>query len=85
MLLARFARSVGAEEIGVELSGAKDGVNTTFTTPNDFESSTLKLYINGLLQKLGPTCDYTVTGTNSVQIAFPLIATDNITADYVPA
>ena len=63
-------------------AGAIDGTNKTFTLANVPASGSLKLYFNGIKQKLG--LDYTLTGRTIVFITavFPAVAQDVLTADY---
>lgn len=70
-------------------AGVVDGANTTFTTSNAFRLGTQRVLLNGVVQALGPSCDYTVsesggpgTGYDTIVFSFPPIATDSIAIDY---
>jgi hypothetical protein len=77
----------------IDLVGAKDGVNTVFTTPEEFLQAgniVIRLYLNGDRLRLGALNDYTVsesggpgTGFDTVTLAIPLITKDQLTADYI--
>lgn len=62
--------------------GFADGFNTTFTllnAPNP--SSTLMLYVNGILQRQGTTEDYTLSG-NTISLNYAPPTNSRLTATY---
>ena len=74
------------------LLGTKDGVNTVFVTPSDFEEETIQVYLDGVRLARGVGCDYAAsesggggTGWDTVTLAAAKapIATDNLFADYI--
>lgn len=65
------------EEVPV---GVKDGVNTTFTTANNFNPITVALRLNGVQQR--KTVDYNISGNNQVIFVVPPESTDVIDMDY---
>lgn len=89
-------RSVPASKLrsGVVLSGAVNGVNTTFTVPEFFRhdppSFDIAVYFNG--QRVLRDDDFTVsesggagTGYDTVETIFVMKTGDKIWADYVAA
>jgi hypothetical protein len=67
----------------INITGARDSVNTIFTTSNNFISNTTKVYKNGLRLTKGVGYDYVESGVN--QITF-LQAPDNgdlLIVDYI--
>jgi hypothetical protein len=73
-------------------AGDKDGLNTSYTTPDFFVDGTLRLYINGQRLLQGGSDDFTTsesggvgTGFDTVTIAYPPRLKDNLLADYVAA
>jgi hypothetical protein len=84
--------SIPSEKIRdwVELQGAKDGVNTVFTTPESFiETSNIriKVFVNGIRQDVDH--DYTVSGGptagtgNTLTFLFTPKSSDKLFADYI--
>lgn len=77
----------------IPLGGVKDGVNTTFDTPEKYRqvgNLVIRVYLNGQRLVLGGGADYTVaesggmgSGFDTVILSFALIPTDVLTADYV--
>ncbi len=63
------------------LNGARDGVNTVFTTPSDFAAGTVRLYKNGLAQR---SSSYTTSGTNVITTEEPPKPGDVLQAFYRP-
>lgn len=82
-LLARFKWQV-------DLVGAKNGVNMTYTAPENFLEETIRVYLNGVRQRRGVGCDFIVsesggvgTGFDTVEFQFVSpVAGDNLFADY---
>jgi len=64
-------------------SGTKNGINTTFTTSEDFIAATLQVYVNGVRQTL--TTDYTKTGTSTFQLVAAPASTDSLRVAYQKA
>jgi hypothetical protein len=76
------------------LSGPQDGVNVSYTTPEKFLPSTIRVYRNGVRQKFGVGMDFTLeeggglgSGYDTVVFGggFPPIATEALYADYAPS
>jgi hypothetical protein len=89
-------RSVPADDfrIGVTLSGAVNGVNVVFTTPEKFVQTppglSIQAFLNG--QRLVLLDDYSVsesggpgTGFDTVTVVLAPRAGDKVFADYVKA
>ena len=63
-------------------SGSVDGTNTTFALAHTpVPQSALMFFVNGVLQRQGPTFDYVMTGS-SVGLFVPPRADANIIATY---
>ena len=78
----------------VEPTGAKNGTNVIFTTPEFFLEETLRLYFNGMRMMRGASCDFVVsesgglgTGFDTVTVALDLApeSDDNLFVDYITA
>lgn len=79
----------------IQLVGAKNGVNVSFTTPENFQQAGtlhIRVYLNGQRLLEGGSNDYTVaesggagTGFDTVNLAVAPKSNDNLTADYVVA
>lgn len=67
----------------VLLSGAKDGVNKRYTTPDPFIASTFRLYVNGLRKTPGLAYDFVVIGPSTIDLAWAPKNGDQIMADYL--
>lgn len=63
------------------VTGAVDGVNTSYTTTAQFSAGTLRVFYNG--QRLHLTDDYTVTGVNSFEMEWAP-EEGKIWAEYIP-
>lgn len=81
----------GSRVYGEVPGGAIPGTGS-FTTSVDFVAGSETLYLNGVRQFEGATCDYTRsesggvgTGFDTVTFAFSLHASDTILIDYTPA
>jgi hypothetical protein len=59
-------------------TGLVNGVNTNFTTTNDF--STIRVFLNGL--GLIVNLDYIITGINTFHMQQPPVTGDILTVDY---
>lgn len=66
---------------GEEPAGDIDGTNVTYTLANTPVSGSVKLYLNGLRQRVGAGNDYTITGS-TITMADPLEIGDILLADY---
>lgn len=69
-------------------AGAIDGSNQNFTTASDYQSGTLKLWINGVLVRADDDDGFTETGANSFQTKEALqggVRPDTLTARYLEA
>jgi len=71
----------GAQVFGGALTGTQDGVNVTFTTPDDFRAASTAVYRNGLREIRGP--HYTESAPNSIVFSTAPTSTDNLSVDYV--
>jgi hypothetical protein len=60
--------------------GAVNGINATFTTAQEFIISSLKVYLNGVRQKVIE--DYNTTGNSTIIFVTSPLATDVILVDY---
>lgn len=87
LLLAR-------QRTDVDLIGDKNGVNTTFTTPNKFiQTSTVRIQVfrNGVRLRLGSTNDYIVSESGGVGTGYdtvvyngqPPLSFEQLTSDYI--
>lgn len=65
------------------LSGALNGINTAFSTANDFKPGSTRVCINGLREQLG--IGYTETGPAQITFDDPPLPDDILTIDYVIA
>lgn len=71
------------EKCDVELIGAKDGVNVTFTTPDYFRADSFKLYVNGLRQARGLDCDYEIAESGGLGTGYDTVVLDSRLAPYI--
>jgi hypothetical protein len=89
LLLAR-------QRTDVDLIGDKNGVNSTFTTPDYFiQTSTVKIQVfrNGVRLRLGLINDYTVSESGGVGTGYdtviyngpPPLSFEQLTSDYIVA
>lgn len=63
-----------------EAIGIIDGVNVSFTTPENYQTGSIQSFLNGILQRL----DYLVeTGVNSFDLEFPPRVDDTVHVRYV--
>jgi hypothetical protein len=75
----------------VDLAGAKDGVNLSYTAPDKFLEQTIRVYRNGHRLRRGTGCDYEVSESGGVGSGFdavtllhgPLVSYEQLFADYV--
>lgn len=67
----------------VDIVGARDSVNTIFTTSNNFMSGTTKVYRNGLRMTKGVGYDYVESGVNQITFAQAPDLGDLIIIDYI--
>lgn len=74
------------------LSGALNGVNVTFTTPEDFLPDTLQFFLNGVGPlDVGPGCDVTISESGGVGTGYDTVTfvhfapgpTDKLRAHYL--
>ena len=63
-------------------SGTLNGVNTVFTLANTPETGTEMIFLNGILQNVGGSNDYTISGDTITFNNAPL-ATDTLLAWYI--
>lgn len=63
-------------------SGTVNGSNVTFTLANTPTAGTVKVFLNGLRQKVGAGNDYTISGAVITYLAAPLTG-DVVTSDYM--
>lgn len=62
--------------------GDVDGLNTTYTTTFNYVPGTLRLYLNGLRQRVGGGNDFTESGSNQITMNNPPLPGDVLIADY---
>lgn len=65
-----------------DLLGAIDGNNTIFTTSFDYVSGSVKLYLNGIRQRRGPSNDFIESGPNEITMAEAPTSGDVLIVDY---
>lgn len=85
----------GRMRFGIQLIGVKNGVNTVFTTPEFFTSSSLQLHFNQLRYEQGSSNAFLVsesggpgTGYDTVTLLFTKRlpkADDDLFVDYIAA
>lgn len=63
-------------------AGAINGTNAVFTLSNTPNPNTEQVFLNGILQNVGPTNDYIISG-NTITFAIPPIVTDVILVNYM--
>lgn len=63
-------------------SGLVNGINTTYTTSQDFTTNTTRVYLNGLRQKLVSGVDYTESGNSQIIFSVAPAINDIIIVDY---
>ncbi|MEO6301842.1 MAG: hypothetical protein ABIP51_01600 [Bacteroidia bacterium] len=63
--------------------GILDGVNTVFTTANNFIINSTQLFLNGQRLKLGLSFDYIESAPGQITFNIPPIDTDNLIIDYI--
>jgi hypothetical protein len=66
-------------------TGAINGVNATFTTAFSYAAGSLRVYLNGLRQRLGGGDDFTETGASTFAFTVPPASGDTIRVDYARA
>lgn len=64
-------------------SGLVNGVNTVYTTSQDFINGSQLLFHNGLLMRPGGTFDYTVTDSDEITFTFAPLTGDFILITYI--
>lgn len=65
------------------ITGAINGVNTTFTTSENFISGTTRVYLNGLRLTNNVSNDYTEVGNNQISFVMPPDAGDLMIIEYI--
>jgi hypothetical protein len=73
--------SRSTEVYGEVPSGAINGVNATFVTALPYRTGTLRLYLNGVRQKL--TNDYTLTPPVTFVFVLAPRTNDHVLVDYL--
>ena len=75
MAVSRLSPTAALDKFrhGIELLGAKNGVNTTYTTPEIYRSGTLHLYWNGQRLLEGTGNDYTASESGGVGTGFDTV------------
>jgi hypothetical protein len=64
-------------------AGSINGINTVFTTANNFVANSTHVYLNGLRQRIGGGNDYTETAVNQITFAVAPSTGDIIVIDYI--
>lgn len=65
--------------------GAIDGVNVAFTTAVPYIAGTLQVFLNGDLQHIGATNDYTETGPTGFSLTLAPKVLDKVLVSYIKA
>lgn len=68
----------GIQVLGETPVGAKDGVNTVFTTSGNYRANTIAVYLNGLREFF-----YAETAARQITLEDPPHAGDTLHVDYV--
>jgi hypothetical protein len=68
MIILRKIKKGSNVVIDEPLIGDLNGLNKTFTTPNNFKSDRISIYYNG--QKLTSVYDFEITGTNEIELIY---------------
>ena len=64
------------------LSGAKDGVNTNFTTSSNFVAGTTRVFLNGQRLTRGVGYDYVEAGVSQVSLVYTPVPSDQLIVEY---
>jgi len=64
------------------LSGAKDGVNTNFTTSSNFVAGTTRVFLNGQRLTRGVGYDYVEAGVSQVSLVYAPVPSDQLIVEY---
>jgi hypothetical protein len=67
----------------VNIIGARDGINTIFSTSNNFIAGTTKVYRNGLRMTKGVGYDYVESGLNQITFLQAPDLGDLLVIDYI--
>jgi hypothetical protein len=62
--------------------GARDGVNTNFSTALNFKSGTTRVYLNGQRLTLGVGYDYVEVGLNQISLEYSPLISDRLIIEY---
>ena len=84
--MARFSYpkiQEGANVKYADLNSQVDGLKTVFTVPENYESGTLYVFFNGVLQTRGD--GYTETTSNTFTFSFTPISGENVIVLYTPS
>jgi len=73
----------GANVKYADLNSQVDGLKTVFTVPENYESGTLYVFFNGVLQTRGD--GYTETTSNTFTFSFTPISGENVIVLYTPS
>jgi len=73
----------GANVKYADLNSQVDGLKTVFTVPENYESGTLYVFFNGVLQTRGD--GYTETTSNTFTFSFSPISGENVIVLYTPS
>lgn len=66
-----------------QVNGAVNGVNATFTVEFQYVTGSLRVYRNGVRQKLGADNDFQESGDRSFTLATPLLTEETLVVDYL--
>lgn len=73
----------GANVKYADLNSQVNGLKTVFTVPENYESGTLYVFFNGVLQTRGD--GYTETTSNTFTFAFTPVSGENVIVLYTPS
>lgn len=66
-----------------QITGAKNGINTSYTTSQNYQAGSLQVYMNGLRLTPGALYDYLAVGTNTFTMNYPPSSSDILMAQYI--
>jgi len=77
------ALSPGENVFNEDLTSQVDGIETEFTTVNNYQTNTLRVYLNGIRQRKGASFDYTETSSNTFEFNTAPKSTNLLIVDYI--
>jgi hypothetical protein len=70
------------EDVGANISGARNGINYTYIVSQAFVANTTKVYLNGMRQTRGSTNDYVELDNNKIVFTYPPSSGDVLLVEY---